>query len=109
MRKRPMDSAPKRPNFWMELYWFAIISLGGAILAVLVLAPRLARNRGGLDLEAELTAATVQLSSLENRYEAAIQALENDTFYREEVIRQVLRVKKKDEEFLKRIAVISDN
>jgi len=98
-----------RPNFWMELYWFAIICLGGSILAVLVLSPRLARNRRSVDLQAELTATTARLSSLEKQYEAAVQALESDPFYREEVTRHVLEVKKNDEEFLKRIASISDN
>lgn len=98
-----------RPSFWVEIYWFTIICLGGTILAVVVLAPRLARNRRSLDLEAELTTTTARLSSLENRYEAAVEALENDPFYREEVIRHILEVKKNDEEFLKRTTPISDN
>jgi hypothetical protein len=93
----------------VEIYWFTIICLGGTILAVVVLAPRLARNRRSRDLEAELTTTTARLSSLENRYEAAVRALENDPFYREEVIRHILEVKKNDEEFLKRTAPISDN
>jgi hypothetical protein len=106
-----MDSAnkPSRPNFWMEIYWFVVICLGGAALAVLVISPRLARNRGSFDLETRLTTTTARLATLENEYGAAIQAVENDPFYREEVMRNVLEVKKNDEEFLKRCSPISDN
>ena len=35
-----------RPSFWVEIYWFTIICLGGTILAVVVLAPGAERPVG---------------------------------------------------------------
>jgi hypothetical protein len=98
-----------RPVFWKEIYWFVVICLGGFTLALLVLAPRLARHRSVLDVETGLRTTVARLSTLERQYEAAIQALEDDPFYREEVIRDVLRVKKTSEEYLKKSAGVSDN
>jgi hypothetical protein len=97
------------PNFWNELYWFGLISLGGLALALLVLAPKLAKHRSTLDTEDGLRAAVARLDLLEKQYEAAIEAMENDPFYREEVLRAVLKVKKSDEVLLKESARNSDN
>ncbi len=90
-----------RPVFWKELYWFALICLGGWTLAVLVLSPRLSRLQSARELEGSLRLTVARLSDLEQQYEAAIQALEEDPFYRDETIRAVLNVKKSNEEFLK--------
>ena len=97
------------PVFSKELFWFALISLGGLILATAVLPPRLARNRSALDMEEDLRSSVTKLSGLEKEYEALIQAMENDPFYRDEVYRKVLGVKKNNEEFLKKAPRASDN
>ena len=99
----------RKPSFWLEVYWFLLICVGGGILAILVLAPRLARHRSSLDLETEIRGTLSRLTHLERQYEAALQALENDSFYREEVIRHVLKVKKRNEDFLQMAGAISDN
>ena len=99
----------EQPNFWKELYWFALICLGGWVLAVSVLSPRLARDRSSGDAEAGLEQAVQQLEALEKEYEAAIVAVENDVFYRDEVYRNILKVKRDGEEFLKEQAPVSDN
>lgn len=88
------------PSFWGELYWFALISVGGVAFAILVLAPRLARHESALDLEQSLRAGNQRIAKLEAEYEAGLEALENDPFYREELMRAVLKVKRADEEFL---------
>ncbi len=98
-----------RPVFWKELYWFVVICLGGSILAVLVLSPRLARHRNTVDVENSLQRTVTGLARLERQYDAAIQALDTDPFYRDEVIRSVLKVKRNTEEFLKQPSGISDN
>jgi hypothetical protein len=89
-----------RPVFWKELYWFAIICLGGAALALALLPGRLARHRATLDLEEDLQAAVAGLADLEQQYEVAIAAVENDPFYKEEVQRHRLGVKRKGETLL---------
>jgi hypothetical protein len=104
-----MESDKPRPVFWKEMYWFTVICLGGWILAMAILPPRLARNRSAADMENDLRRAVAHLSKLEKEYEALIPAVENDPFYRDEVYRKVLRVKKTNEEFLKNTAVDSDN
>ena len=104
-----MESDSSRPVFWKEMYWFAVICLGGWILAMAVLPPRLARNRSALDMESGLRRTVARLSRLEKEYEALIPAVENDPFYRDEVYRKVLGVKKNNEEFLKNSPGDSDN
>ena len=74
-----------------------------------VLPPRLARNRSALDMENDLRRTVTHLSKLEKEYEAMIPAVESDPFYRDEVYRKVLRVKKNNEEFLKNATRNSDN
>jgi hypothetical protein len=106
-----LSSVPpvERPVFWQEIYWFTVISLLGFSLALWVLPPRLARNRSALGIEEDLEGAVAALESTGRKYEAAIAAVENDPFYREEVSRSLLKVKKKDEEFLKAPGGVSDN
>ncbi len=99
----------ERPVFWKELYWFALICLGGWVLAVSVLSPRLARDRSSRDAEAGLEQTVQQLEALEKEYEAAIVAVESDVFYRDEVYRNILNVKSGSEEYLKKQASVSDN
>ena len=94
----------KEPSFWKELYWFTAICLGGMILALAVLPPRLSRQRQMLELEAELRTSVEDLKEKEEEYEQAIMAMENDPFYREEVYRTRLGVKKENEEFLEDVA-----
>ena len=97
------------PSFAKELYWFALICLCGWVLAVSVLSPRLARDRSSRVVEAELRQAVQQLDKLEKEYDAAIVAVENDPFYRDEVYRNILGVKRDGEEFLKKEEPVSDN
>jgi hypothetical protein len=99
----------RAPVFWEEVYWFAVVTLLGCGLALWMLPPRLARNRSALEIEEDLVGTVAALQTMERKYEAAIAAVENDPFYREEVYRALLKVKKKDEEFLKPPAGISDN
>ena len=108
-RSPALTGGPK-PVFRRELYWFTVICLGGWILAMALLVPRLASYRETRDMEESLQGVVTRLSSLEREYEAAIAALENDGFYRDEVYRRVLKVKKPNEEFiLKKEAGVSDN
>ena len=99
----------EQPVFWKELYWFALICLCGWVLAALVLSPRLARDRSSRDTESGLEQPVQQLETLQKEYEAAIVAVENDAFYRDEVYRNILKVKRDGEEFVKEQAPVSDN
>jgi cell division protein FtsB len=90
-----------RPVFWRELYWFALIALGAWILGLLVLAPRLSRNRQAYEYEESLRREGEELTRREAQYEAAVEAMENDPYYRDEAYRHFLRVKKSGEVFLK--------
>ena len=108
MSESPPSVRP-RPVFWQEIYWFTVITLLGCGFAFWMLPPRLARNRAALDIEEGLQGTVAALDDMEKKYEAAIAAVENDPFYREEVYRALLKAKKKDEEFLKDPAGISDN
>lgn len=96
----PAFAGPRPPVFWQELYWFLLITVGGIALAIVVLAPRLAQQRSSSDVEASLRVTVAGIENLERQYDAAIEALETDPFYRDEVIRAVLQVKKNEEEFL---------
>jgi hypothetical protein len=102
-------SGRRRPIFWQEIYWFTVISIAGVGLACWVLPPRLARYRSALDLEEELRGTNLALEQVERQYEAGVAAVENDPFYREEAYRSLLKVKRKDEEFLKEPSAVSDN
>ena len=101
--------APQGPVFWSELYWFALLSTCGIALCLWLLPPRLARNRATAEIELDLRDTVEELGDMEREYEAAILAVENDPFYREEVVRAILKVKKKDEVFLKQASGLSDN
>ena len=96
-RREPQDATPV---FWQEIYWFVVLSLCGLTLAFFVLAPRLAQFRTTHDVEMGLKKTVARLDTLEKQYQSAIQAVDSDPFYREELIRSVLKVKKNDEEFL---------
>jgi hypothetical protein len=100
-RSRALSSDADRPRFWDELTWFAILVLGGWILALAVLPPAMVRLREGLAFEARCRRRVEYLS---DRYAAlgqVVNAFETDSRYREEVIRKILGVKKRDEVFLK--------
>ena len=92
----------RSPAFWKELVSFATVCLGAYIVALLVLPPRWTRYQRLRQLEHELVEICDELEGEERRYEAAIIAVENDPFYREEVYRRVLGVKKRNEEFLRK-------
>ena len=98
-----------QPVFWKELYWFVLILLGAWIAALLVLPPRLARNRKALELERELEAVVAHLERTESRYEGAIQGLENDRYFRIGAYRRELGAKQNNESFLKAAGESSDN
>ena len=98
-----------QPTFGRDLYGFAIICLGAWILAVWILPPRLARNRRAYETEKGLQTLNSRLETKERQYEAAIGAMENDPAYRDGVYRDVLKVKKAEEEFLKDPDGVSDN
>ena len=105
----PRRASPEGPVFWNDLYWFALLSTCGLALCLWLLPPRLARNRATAEIELDLRDTVEELGNMEREYEAAILAVENDPFYREEVVRAILKVKKKDEVFLKQASGLSDN
>ena len=84
--------------FWREVYWFVVIVLVGLTIALLVLPPRAVKFRSLSHLEAELNSKNERLNEQQKLLEAAIAAKE-DPFYRQNVYRKVLRVKKNDEEY----------
>jgi len=86
--------------FWREIYWFAIIALIAITAALLVLPPRAVRYSSLVRLEGELKAENERLDEQQEKLEGAITAMSEDEFYRENVFRKVLGVKKNDEEFL---------
>ena len=98
-----------RPVFWKELYWFALICLGAWIVAVAILSPRFARNRKAYETEDELRRVCDELARKEGEFQAAIEAMENDPYYRDGIYRWVLKVKKSDEIPLKSGPEVSDN
>jgi cell division protein FtsB len=98
----------ERPVFWKELYWFALIALGAWVLGILLLAPRLSRNQQAYEYEEALRREVDELGRKEVQYAAAVEAMENDPYYRDEAYRHFLRVKKPGEVFLKEDLETSD-
>jgi hypothetical protein len=105
-RREEGPSGPRRddPVFWKECYTLVVIGLGGLLLALAVLPPRLARHRQLLEFEADLLDSVQGLQQTQAEYEAAIMAVENDVFFRDEVYRTRLGLKRGSEEFLKDVA-----
>ena len=102
-----VETAPggrDKPVFWKECYTLVVIVLGGLLLALAVLPPRLARHRQLLEVEADLRESVQGLQRTQAEYEAAIMAMENDVFFRDEVYRSRLGLKRGSEEFLKDVA-----
>jgi len=95
--RRPPRAAPE---FWRELFWFAAIGLAGYIATVSLLPERRQRLLRVLEVEAGLRSVVEDLQEREEEYRAAILAVENDPFFRGEVFRRVLGVKRAEEEFL---------
>jgi hypothetical protein len=96
-----MDSEPRAAEsrrFWNELYWFAAIGVAAATLALLVVPGRLAaviemrRRERGLDRELRA------IEARERVYSKAIEAVENDPYYREGVFRALLQARRPGEE-----------
>jgi hypothetical protein len=87
-------------RFWREIYWFTVIGIAGAAVALWVLPARATRHQELLELEAELRAKHASLEREKQVLEAAIHSVDHDEFYREAVWRKVLGVKKTSEEFL---------
>lgn len=88
------------PVFWKELYGFTLLCLVGFIIALVVLPPRLQRYRSLQQLESELRERNARLDDYHSQVKAAIASMEGDPFYREGVYRQILGVRKKNEEFV---------
>ena len=88
-------------KFWRELYWFAVISLAGVILALALVPPKAHRYWSLLELEARFAARHAELENRIDVLRAATRSMESDPVYREAAWRKVLGVKKKSEEFLK--------
>ena len=86
--------------FWREVYWFAVIALIAVTVALLVLPPRAVRYSSLGRLENELKAKNERLDEQQQKLLSAITAMKEDDFYKQNVFRKVLGVKKNDEEFL---------
>ncbi|MDE0740369.1 MAG: hypothetical protein OSB83_14300 [Planctomycetota bacterium] len=86
--------------FWLEVYWFAVIALIAVTVALLVLPPRAVRYSSLGRLENELEAKNERLDEQQLLLLSAISAMKEDDFYKQNVFRKVLGVKKNDEEFL---------
>ncbi|MFP6631813.1 MAG: hypothetical protein VCD16_04210 [Planctomycetota bacterium] len=86
--------------FWREVYWFAVIALIAVTVALLVLPPRAVRYSSLGRLENELKAKNERLDEQQKKLLSAITAMKEDDFYKQNVFRKVLGVKKNDEEFL---------
>ena len=85
--------------FWQEVYWFAVIALVGITIALLILPPRAVKFRSLSRLEAELRTKNEILDEQQKLLEAGITAMKEDPFYRQNVYRKILGVKKNDEEY----------
>ena len=89
------------PNFWDEIYWFTAICLGGWILALAILPPAMVRLREALAFESRCRQRVEVLNVKNTALGQVVNAFETDSYYREEVIRTILGVKKRGEVFLK--------
>lgn len=85
--------------FWLEVYWFVVIALVGITIALLILPPRAVKFRSLSRLEAELRTKNEILDEQQKLLEAGITAMKEDPFYRQNVYRKILGVKKNDEEY----------
>jgi len=99
----------RRPAFGLEVFNLVVICLLGLLVAILILPQRLEPYLQTRMVEENLRQTVAGLDHRQKEYEAAIHAVENDPFYRDEVYRHVLGVKKKTEKVLKLPALISDN
>ncbi len=97
----PAERAAAGPNFWDEIYWFTAICLGGLILALAILPPAMVRLREALAFESRCRQRVEVLTVKNAELGQVVNAFETDPHYREEVIRTILGVKKRDEVFLK--------
>jgi cell division protein FtsB len=86
--------------FWREVYWFVVIALIAITVALLVLPPRAVRYSSLARLESDLKTKNERLDEQQQKLESAIAAMKEDAFYKENVFRKVLGVKKNDEEVL---------
>lgn len=99
----------RRPAFGLEFFNLVVICLLGLLVALLILPQRLEPYLQTRMVEENLHQTVAGLELRQQEYEAAIYAVENDSFYRDEVYRHVLGVQKKAEKVLKLPAPISDN
>ncbi len=90
-----------RPNFWLEVYWLTILGLCAWIAALAILPPALVRLRESLAFEADCRRRVETVSARHTDLKKTLNAFENDPYYREEVIRAILGVKRYDEVFLR--------
>ena len=106
-RESPVSAAPlqtgssePQPEFWRELYWFVVLCLMGWILALAVLPPKAERLATTRSIEEETRARVESLTLRELQYRQAIEALDDDPFFRGEVFHVVLGWHKDGEERL---------
>lgn len=96
----PLDGTI-RPNFWLEVYWLTVLGLCAWIVALAILTPAFVRLRESLAFEADCRQRVEAVSARNTDLKKALNAFETDPYYREEVIRAILGVKRYDEVFLR--------
>ena len=93
-------SRRSEPTFWVELYWFVCICLVGCCLALAVLPPKANQLFESLGAESKYQERIDGLVRQEIQYRQAVTALDEDPFFRREVLHAILRVYKQGEEDL---------
>ena len=81
-----------RPSFWIEMYWFVCVGLAGWCLALLILPPKATRLFNSLRAESKYQQRIDRLVREEIQYRQAVTALDEDQFFRREVLHAVLKV-----------------
>lgn len=106
-RELPAGPVPARPaapsesgRFWNELYWFVVLGAVAWIVGWIVIPPRALRSLSLLEKEQQLEQGLERARHVERVYENAIDAVENDPYYREGVYRQRLGVTRPGDEVL---------
>ncbi|MBN1441908.1 MAG: hypothetical protein JXA90_04315 [Planctomycetes bacterium] len=96
-----MESDNPKPDrvFFRELYWFVVICLAGATVALAVLPPRARKYWTMVELEERMLTRNNELREEARVLRARRQSL-SDPLYRGAVIRKILGLKKNSEEYL---------
>lgn len=88
----------RQPEFWREIYWFVVLCLIGWILALAILPPKAAHLATTQAIEENTRARVEAITRRELQYRQAIEALDEDPFFRGEVLHIVLGWHKDGEE-----------